>query len=201
MKLTRILTAAAAAALLTGVSGGIALAQETDPVTLTTSGSGAEEVPSGTGQDGATLAGTFTLAADDTLTYTLSVTGADEPLTMGHIHQGAAGANGDVVVPLDIAAISAGTEATAMVPAEVADAMRADPSGFYANVHSASYAPPAGVARGQLSLDGAAAPSVVNTGTGGQAAGPDAGALALLGGVGLAAVAGSVLVARRRRTS
>lgn len=54
------------------------------------------------------------------------------------------------MVPLDVAAVTTGTEATTMVPAEVVDAIRADPSGYYANVHSASCAPPVGVARGRL---------------------------------------------------
>lgn len=201
MRLTTAFAATAAAMLLTGLSGGMALAQEADVVTLTTSGSGTEEVPSGSGQDGATLAGTFTLSADNMLTYTVSVTGNDEPISAGHIHQGATGVNGDVVVELDTAAISEGTEATVMVPAEVADAMRADPSGFYANVHSASFAPPTGVARGQLSADGDEAPSVVDTGTGGQAAesGP-AGMLLVIGPAG-AIAAGAALLVRRLRTS
>jgi len=206
MRMTKALVATAAAVLLTGLSGGIALAQGADAVQLTTSGSGAEEVPAGSGQEGATLAGTFTLATDDTLTYTLSVTGNEEPITAGHIHQGAAGTNGGVMVELDVAAISEGTEATVTVPDDVADAIRADPAGFYANLHSASYAPPTGVARGQLSTDGGAAPSTVDTGTGGQAAGSATSRSGQVGavltvGLAAAAAAGAVLAVRRRRTS
>lgn len=190
---------AASAALLVGPVATGAGAQDTGPLALTVSGSGAQEVPSGSGQEGATVAGALSLAVDGTLTYTLSVGGADEPVTLGHIHSGATGVNGPVVVPLDVAAISAGTQATVQVPADVATALRATPGEFYVNIHSASFAPPTGVARGQLSATGAAAPTVVNTGTGGQAA-ENVDALMPLGLL-AAAAAGAVLVvfARRRR--
>ncbi|WP_219420315.1 CHRD domain-containing protein [Pseudonocardia nigra] len=201
MRLTKTLGAVAGALLLVGLSTGVAVAQDEETMTFTASGSGEEEIPAGSGQAGATVAGTFTLSADDTLTYTVSIEGNDEPVTAGHIHQGAAGVNGDVVVMLDAAAITAGSEATAEVPAEVADALRADPSGFYLNTHSASFAPPTGVARAQLSADGATAPSSVPTGTGGQAAdGVDTTALAGLG-VAAAVAAGAVVLVRRRRAS
>jgi len=65
-----------------------------------------------------------------------------------HIHKGAAGANGPPVVGLDSPASgkSAGCKAA---DAAVANALIADPSGYYVNVHTATA--PGGAVRGQLS--------------------------------------------------
>lgn len=82
-----------------------------------------------------------------------------------HIHQGAAGANGPVVVTLDAKKIGAGK---ACVPAKgVAAQLAADPSGFYVNIHTATH--PDGALRGQLAAAAAPAPTGVAAGSGGQA--------------------------------
>lgn len=200
MKSIRMLSAVAGAALLVGVSAGTAIAQEDDTLMLTTEASGEQELPAGSGQEGATAAGTFELSADNTLTYTVAVTGADEEVSAGHIHQGATGVNGDVVVELDAAALQSGSEASTEVPAEVADAIRANPAGFYFNSHSASFAPPTGVARGQLTEAGGTAPSVVDTGTGGQAAAQGSGVLAGAVVIGAVALAGGLVLRRRNQS-
>ena len=72
--------------------------------------------------------------------------------TLGHIHQGAAGKNGDVKVPLfttpmpDTADAAAGA-VTVSDPA-IADQLRSNPAGFYLNLHSKEF--PGGAVRGQL---------------------------------------------------
>ena len=62
-----------------------------------------------------------------------------------HIHVGAAGVNGAVVVPLG--ATYARRGCTTSTKAQI-DAILASPKGFYVNVHNESY--PGGAVRGQL---------------------------------------------------
>ena len=83
--------------------------------------------------------------------YWFSWTGIQEP-TAGHIHQGAAGQNGDVKVPLFAGAIPENIFAVAGsvpdVSGDITDAVKADPGGFYTNLHTAEF--PGGAVRGQL---------------------------------------------------
>jgi CHRD domain len=64
-----------------------------------------------------------------------------------HIHQGARGVNGPIVVPLNIRSING---VTACVPATaiLARAISANPAGYYVNIHTP--AAPGGAVRGQL---------------------------------------------------
>ncbi|MEV4329606.1 CHRD domain-containing protein [Streptomyces sp. NPDC049597] len=72
--------------------------------------------------------------------------------SQGHIHEGAAGRNGDVKVPLfgtempDTVHSAAGH--TVLTDAKLADSIREHPSGFYLNLHSKEF--PGGAVRGQL---------------------------------------------------
>jgi hypothetical protein len=85
------------------------------------------------------------------ITFAFSWEGISAP-TLGHIHQGVAGVNGDVKVPLFATPMPEGVTAAAGVltvsdPA-IADALRANPSGFYLNLHTKEF--PGGAVRGQL---------------------------------------------------
>lgn len=162
-----VLTALSAAGLLGFTS--IASAQS-DWVTLSVSGSGEQEVPAGSGEDGARVTGSFQLSTDGELNYTITVSGNSETITAGHIHRGAEGENGDVVVELDADAINDGDSATVEIEPDLAERIINNPENWYLNIHSDSFQPPSGVARGQLTGD-RKAPKVINTGTGGQAAG------------------------------
>lgn len=72
------------------------------------------------------------------------------PAVASHIHAGAAGVSGGVVVPLDIAGFTGSTTGCAAAPAAAdLQAILANPAGFYVNVHTADF--PAGAVRGQLS--------------------------------------------------
>jgi len=86
------------------------------------------------------------------VTFAFSWKGISAP-TLGHIHQGVAGTNGDVKVPLFATPMPDNITAAAGVltvsdPA-IADALRANPTGFYLNLHTKEF--PGGAVRGQLS--------------------------------------------------
>ncbi len=205
MTVRRLLGSVAAAGLLTAGallgSAATAFAQET--VTLAASGSGEEEVPPGSGEEGTSVTGSFQLTAAGALTYTVQITGNEEDITAGHIHRGAAGSNGEVVVPLDSAAINSGSSATTQIDPGLAQQIIDDPAGFYLNTHSASFPPPTGNARAQLTSS-SAAPGTIDTGSGGQAAAAATGSpgpYVAGGALVLAAAGGGALLVQRRRSA
>jgi CHRD domain len=78
------------------------------------------------------------------------VTGIDTP-TAAHIHEGAAGTNGPIQVPLDPRETGDPGESSNCVTdvdATVLEKIRQNPLGFYVNVHNDAY--PDGAVRGQL---------------------------------------------------
>jgi hypothetical protein len=80
------------------------------------------------------------------LCYRLSVANTDAP-TAAHIHEGAAGTSGPVVVPFEAPTDGLG-KGCVEVDAALLQSIISNPAGYYVNVHSAAY--PAGVVRGQL---------------------------------------------------
>jgi hypothetical protein len=82
--------------------------------------------------------------------YTLSVMGI-KPATEAHIHQGAKGQTGPIVVPTDQSSFnpprptSSGCEA---ISNQLSNNLRQSPSNYYVNVHNNPY--PDGAIRGQL---------------------------------------------------
>jgi hypothetical protein len=100
-------------------------------------------------------AGTITAATVD---FRVDLTGfpASSAITAAHIHTGAAGVNGPILVPADVAAGQvtltggAGTFTRINLPISAANAQAIinNPPGFYFNVHTS--ANPGGVMRGQL---------------------------------------------------
>jgi hypothetical protein len=119
--------AALAAALLSLAGTTFALAEA---VTLT----GASEVPPVT--SGAKGSGTVNVKADCTVTAKITVTGMTA--TAAHIHEGKAGANGGVAVPL---AKTADNTFEAAPGAKMTDAQCAayKAGGTYVNVHSEAH--------------------------------------------------------------
>ena len=119
------------------------------PITLRATLSGADEVPGpgvtvGVGNFSVDIAGTKGC-------YTLNVTMGEKP-TQAHIHQGAKGASGPVVVDLKPNFLSGEAAFVARscvdLPGDTAAKLIADPSGYYVNVHSDDH--PNGAMRGQL---------------------------------------------------
>ena len=151
---------------------------------------GANEVgrgdPNGSGTAAVKVRGTE-------ICYDLKWTGFEA--IMSHIHKGAAGKNGDVVVPfftsespLDATSKSGCVTAKASVVSNII----ANPSNYYVNVHSPEF--PKGAARGQL-VAGASADQLAFTG------GPMSKGLMLLGLCVIAAGSTLLAVGQRRRVA
>jgi hypothetical protein len=108
--------------------------------------SGDEEEPDDGDSDGYGAAYVYS-ASGGRLCARISAQGIDAA-TMGHIHRGARGVAGPVVVPLFMGAVPGGVRCVT-----VARALRIEiarfPARFYVNVHNADF--PAGAIRGQLS--------------------------------------------------
>ena len=135
---------------LTALTIGLARPAGAATVTLHSTMIGANEVP-GPGDPNATGSTVIQLNSDNGMVcYTIKTAGVtNPPLTAGHIHVGAAGVAGPVVIPLPLTGgpnLFGGC--TFADPALVAKII-ANPKGYYTNVHDAKY--PAGVMRGQLS--------------------------------------------------
>jgi hypothetical protein len=110
---------------------------------------GAEEVP-GPGAEPGVGAFVFNVVLTQGC-YELNVTMGEKPIK-AHIHQGAKGASGPVVVDL-MPAFESGEAALkakscVALPADVASKLLAEPGSYYVNVHSEAH--PDGAIRGQL---------------------------------------------------
>ncbi len=116
------------------------------PIELT----GAAEVPGPGDEDGAGQAHVYLEPqgeAAGTICYDFIGIDGIQPATAAHIHRGEVGEAGDVVLPLETPS-EGSLDACAEGQAELVDQIRADPTGFYVNVHNADF--PAGAVRGQL---------------------------------------------------
>jgi CHRD domain len=132
-----------AAVAVAGTAGAVQAQGRTLSTTLT----GAAEVPGPGDPDGS---GTATLTVNPGLgqiCYELTVSGI-APATAAHIHVGAVGVAGPVVVPLE-PPTDGTSSGCAEVSRELALAILKSPSDYYVNVHNAEF--PAGALRGQLS--------------------------------------------------
>ena len=78
--------------------------------------------------------------------WDISVTGLTTPVILAHIHQGAAGTSGPVVVDFDEPAN--GLNGCVHADAALISQIRAHPADYYVNVHTTMF--PAGEVRGQL---------------------------------------------------
>lgn len=87
----------------------------------------------------------------DRVTFALKWQGIGAP-TLGHIHQGKTGVNGDVKVPLFTTpmpdTVDAASGQVSVTDAALAQQIRTQPDGFYVNLHSKDF--PGGAVRGQL---------------------------------------------------
>jgi CHRD domain len=84
--------------------------------------------------------------------YTIGVSGIELPATAAHIHRGAAGVHGPIVVRLMSPNAQGVAVACAQASRDLIVAIMQHPADFYVNVHNAHY--PEGAVRGQLSACG-----------------------------------------------
>jgi hypothetical protein len=120
-----------------------AVAAADDVVVLTAVLTGEAEVPPAD-LDGIGAAGIVVFPRRNLICYTLAVHKI-EPATAAHIHAGAAGVNGPVVVPLSPP--TRGFSAACVTSARAGDIAN-NPADFYVNVHNTPFG--GGAIRGQL---------------------------------------------------
>lgn len=139
------------------VMAGTVLAAET---TLTATLAGVTEGENPGDEDGSGTAIIVIDPAAGTACWNLTAENI-EPVTQSHIHIGAEGESGDVVVPLDTDGFTGSSEGC-IEPMEDAAALQAivdSPADYYVNIHTADF--PGGAVRGQL----AAAPGNTSVAT------------------------------------
>ena len=144
-RLTRVIVALTLLSLTIGVAvaGAQRRANEFDATMR-----GSSESPKGP----ATARGTFTVQfRNGQACYRMSVSGLGSRPVAAHIHKGGAGTNGPIVI--DLKPTFRGTsprvsQKCVSAKASIVSAIRRNPSGYYANVHTSKN--PGGAARGQL---------------------------------------------------
>jgi hypothetical protein len=116
---------------------------------LKTTLAGANEIPGPGDTDGAGTASFRTTAGLGQICYTLKVDKIKLPATGAHIHKGAVGIAGPIVVGLKPPNASGSSSGCVTVPRTLVNAILNGPLDYYANVHTTDF--PAGAIRGQLS--------------------------------------------------
>jgi hypothetical protein len=141
-KMRRLLALSFVLFLVYSLVAGGATAQAFGGRTLTTTLSGANEVP-GPGEAGATGTARLTLnPGHKSVCFTIS---ANVPYTAAHIHAAPVGVAGPIVVPLTSSGQTTGCVSASR---HLIVNIISNPSAYYVNIHNAAF--PAGAARGQL---------------------------------------------------
>ena len=190
-------------ALVMMVRPGAANSMQGDTVLAATL-SGAEEAPDPGDPDGGGSATVVLRSASSEVCWELTASNITLPAAAAHIHEGARGVAGPVVVPLSAPDANGAANGCATADAALLTQIMQNPANFYVNVHTSDF--PAGAVRGQLATSPIAeggpaqpptAPSLPNTGA-------DAGLWLALAGFALtvgAAGIGLRIAARRRLAS
>jgi CHRD domain len=145
-----LLGAIAAAGLVLGVATQVVAQGGSGDKAFFAVMTGAKEVRAGESAGDSNGRGSFSATLDGrTLCYGIQVKNIANPVD-AHIHTGGPEDRGEVVVPLKHPAKGdpGATAACTKVPRSRADALNANPGGFYVNVHTAAL--PSGAVRGQL---------------------------------------------------
>jgi hypothetical protein len=111
---------------------------------------GAAEVPSPGDPDGTGSATIRLRAGQAQICFQLTVSNLTLPATAAHIHEGAAGIAGPVVVTLTAPDGTGTASGCVRVARPLVSAILANPAGYYVNVHTTDF--PDGAVRGQLAI-------------------------------------------------
>ena len=157
--------------------------------------SGAEEVPQQGDADGQGTATVRLGSSANEVCYEMQVSNITLPAAAAHIHRGARGVAGDVVVPLTAPDANGRASGCTNADADLLGAINANPENFYVNVHTSDF--PAGAVRGQLMMQaGTGAPATTMPATG-----AGSGTMALLTGLALLALLAGLGLNWRRQTA
>jgi hypothetical protein len=104
--------------------------------------------PEGTNTQGTGTARLQLNPDEQTICSVIHVGGIELPATAAHIHKGAAGVSGPIVVPLPAPNSAGVSTGCTHAPRTLIVAIMQHPAGYYVNVHNTSY--PEGAVRGQL---------------------------------------------------
>ena len=128
---------------------GLVFAQEKDQGgrRLTTTLTGAAEVPGPGDPDGGGRAVITLNQGQGEVCFELTVSNI-APATAAHIHSGAAGAAGDVVVTLAPPPTEGSSKGCVSASADLIKDLRQNPANYYIHIHNADF--PDGAVRGQL---------------------------------------------------
>jgi CHRD domain len=105
-------------------------------------------MPEGTNANGSGTASLQLNPDQQTICSVIHVTGIELPATAAHIHQGAAGVTGPIIVHLPTPNAQGVSTGCTRAPRSLILAIMQHPAGYYVNVHDTPY--PAGAVRGQL---------------------------------------------------
>ena len=130
--------------LVGGLAGAAAAGCFTDPVSAVLSGSA--ETPTGDPDGSGKIKITFD-TQEGLVCWSMTFKGIAKP-TGAHIHKGAAGAAGPVVVPIPTPSDKGATKGCTAVGRALIKDIIASPGDYYFNVHTAEF--PGGAVRGQL---------------------------------------------------
>jgi hypothetical protein len=148
MKHSLILAGAAASMILAGCATVEEAAVQVTTTTYNASLTGAQEVGGGD-PDGSAKAEISVAKNLDRVCYDIRDIRNIGPITAAHIHEGAMGQDGPPVITLTKAP-EGGFKGCVGAPEWLQDAMKANFSNYYVNIHTVDY--PKGAIRGQLGL-------------------------------------------------
>jgi hypothetical protein len=117
------------------------------PTLLEANLTGANQVPAGTGDPNGIGSADVTLFTNK-VCWNVRAQGIQLPATEAHIHQGAAGTNGNVVVQFAPPNANGVSKDCRSVSPKLVKQIKKNPAGFYVNIHNAEF--PEGAIRGQL---------------------------------------------------